>query len=131
MAIWGGSNGVVTFDDGALYEPSTDSWEPIAGGTSVPYHRSNHTAVWTGAEVIVFGGGYSNAGVPTALNDGGHYDPITATWNPVATLNAPQERYDHTAVWTGTEMIVWGGQYYQGGTWYRLADGARYWCNPN
>src|SRR5881628_123349 len=23
--------------------------------------------------------------------------------------NEPQARFDHTAVWTGTEMIIWGG----------------------
>jgi hypothetical protein len=28
----------------------------------------------------------------------------------VTTINAPSARNFHTAVWTGTEMIVWGGQ---------------------
>ena len=26
--------------------------------------------------------------------------------------NAPNARYFHTAVWTGSEMIVWGGDNY-------------------
>ena len=39
----------------------------------------------------------------------------------LATTNAPEARSDHTAVWTGTEMIVWGGA-----DWWYLGDGARY-----
>src|SRR6476660_899142 len=31
------------------------------------------------------------------------------TWTATSTTNAPSARAGHTAVWTGTEMIVWGG----------------------
>src|SRR5215471_8694524 len=31
------------------------------------------------------------------------------TWTDTSTANAASPRYGHTAVWTGTEMIVWGG----------------------
>ena len=31
------------------------------------------------------------------------------TWTPTNTTNAPSGRVDHSAVWTGTEMIMWGG----------------------
>ena len=31
------------------------------------------------------------------------------TWTATTTTNAPSNRPAHTAVWTGTEMIVWGG----------------------
>src|SRR6266403_3317813 len=31
------------------------------------------------------------------------------TWTPTTTANAPDGRLLHTAVWTGAEMIVWGG----------------------
>ena len=31
------------------------------------------------------------------------------TWTATTTANAPVARYRHTAVWTGSEMIVWGG----------------------
>ena len=29
-------------------------------------------------------------------------------WAATSTINAPTGRYEHTAVWTGSEMIVWG-----------------------
>ena len=31
------------------------------------------------------------------------------TWTATTTSNAPSARAVHTAVWTGSEMIVWGG----------------------
>src|SRR6266496_3257834 len=34
------------------------------------------------------------------------------TWAATTTANAPSARYSHTAVWTGTEMIVWGSYDY-------------------
>src|SRR5437016_6330650 len=37
-------------------------------------------------------------------------DPCTLdTWTATSTTNAPDARYYHTAGWTGSEMIVWGG----------------------
>ena len=43
------------------------------------------------------------------LNDGGRYDPAANTWTALPTSGAPAARDYHTAVWTGSEMIVWGG----------------------
>src|SRR5437867_7443955 len=34
---------------------------------------------------------------------------IDNTWTATSTTNAPAARDSHTAVWTGSEMIVWGG----------------------
>jgi hypothetical protein len=43
------------------------------------------------------------------LNSGGQYDPVADTWTSTATTGAPTARFGHSAVWTGSEMIVWGG----------------------
>src|SRR5207244_762484 len=37
------------------------------------------------------------------------HTPIPRCWTPMATAGAPSPRQDHTAVWTGSRMIVWGG----------------------
>src|ERR1035437_5010146 len=59
-------------------------------------------------------------------------DTITVTYSPVApidhwtattTIGAPSARDSHTAVWTGSKMIVWGGQSGSGGY---LNDGGLY-----
>jgi hypothetical protein len=34
---------------------------------------------------------------------------IDDSWTATSTTNAPSPRSSHTAVWTGSEMIVWGG----------------------
>ena len=80
-----------------------ETWTTIST-TNAPAARASHTAVWTGSEMIVWGG-YGG----TYLNTGGRYDPSTDSWTAVSTINAPAPRGGNTAVWTGTEMIVWGG----------------------
>src|SRR4051812_48054414 len=35
--------------------------------------------------------------------------PCTDEWAATSTTNAPSGRDGHTAVWTGSEMIVWSG----------------------
>jgi N-acetylneuraminic acid mutarotase len=69
-----------------------------------PEPRSDHTAVWTGTKMIVWGG---TGGGP--LDSGARYDPATDTWTATSLVNAPSPRTTHTAIWTGSEMIVWGG----------------------
>ena len=63
-----------------------------------------HAAVWTGSEMIVWGGDSAHR-----LNTGGRYNPSTDSWTATSTADAPTGRDFHTAVWTGSEMIVWGG----------------------
>ena len=82
-----------------------NSWTATSN-TNAPADRFDHTAVWTGTEMIIWGGtrdGFSN------LNTGGRYRPATDTWTDTSTAGAPLARSGHTAVWTGTEMVVWGG----------------------
>src|SRR5437870_6240922 len=80
-----------------------DTWSATFAG--VPDGRELHTAVWTGSEMIVWGGVSSSS----YLNSGGRYDPATDSWTATSITNAPAARFLHTAVWTGTRMIVWGG----------------------
>lgn len=82
------------------------SWQllPTEGA---PDPREQHSAVWTGSKMIIWGG---NGGPgKLTLNTGGVYDPTNRTWSPVSMTNAPSARHSHQAVWTGTKMIVWGG----------------------
>ena len=81
-----------------------DTWT-FTSIPNAPEARTEHTAVWTGSEMIVWGG-VNGFGV---FNTGGRYNPSTDTWTATSTTNAPSARAGHTAVWTGSEMIVWGG----------------------
>src|SRR5258708_4170076 len=104
MIVWGGYNGSY-LNSGGGYNPSTDSWT-ATGTTNAPVARAYHTAVWSGSQMIVWGG-YNGV---SFLNTGGRYNPSTDSWTATSTANAPSARDSHTAVWTGSEMIVWGGQ---------------------
>jgi hypothetical protein len=85
---------------------TNDTWSRTR--YQAPDARMRHTAVWTGSEMIVWGGngenGYSN------YQTGGRYNPSTDVWTPISTgPNVPPESYYDTVVWTGREMIIWGG----------------------
>jgi len=46
----------------------------------------------------------------TFAKTGGQYDPVGNSWTATSiTSGVPDGRTFHTAVWTGTKMIVWGG----------------------
>jgi N-acetylneuraminic acid mutarotase len=109
MIIWGGWNdsGPPSLNTGGRYNPSTDSWVATSL-TGAPSARYNHTQVWTGSEMIVWGG--STAYRSGYFNTGGRYDPAADSWTATSTYKAPTPRNGHTAVWTGSEMIVWGGE---------------------
>lgn len=105
VLIWGGVIGLR--GAGSHYDVLTDEWRTIST-TDAPTGRLNHTAIWTGTEMIVWGGQSSYA--KPGLANGAAYNPVTDTWRTLSSVAAPSGRYDHTAVWNGQEMIVWGGR---------------------
>jgi N-acetylneuraminic acid mutarotase len=123
MIIWGGQNNGNFFNTGGRYDPTTDTWIATST-TNAPTARADHAAVWTGSEMIVWGG---VVGPGTYTNAGGRYNPSTDSWIATSTTNPPSARECYyKAVWTGSEMIVWGGQ---GQNFVRLNTGGRY--NPD
>ncbi len=97
-----------------------EAW--VARSTS-PSPRWRHTAVWTGSEMLIWGGGAAGS----FLNDGGRYNPATDSWLPIATGGSPSGRWLHAGIWTGSEMLIWGGATVSG-TAYNipLNTGGRY-----
>jgi N-acetylneuraminic acid mutarotase len=101
MIVWGGDRTGWT-NVGAAYDPATDTWE-VVNRTGAPSPRGRHSAVWTGSEMIIWGGQTQSGAM---LSDGAAYDPRTAKWRPISACAAKSE---HSAIWTGSEMVVWGG----------------------
>ena len=63
-----------------------------------------HTAVWTGSEMIVWGGVSSEQSL---ANTGGRYDPVSDTWTgATSTVNAPTALARATMSATGTPTPV-------------------------
>ncbi len=77
--------------------------------------RFRHSAVWTGTEMIVWGGQGNSSGFGYGRNNGAAYNMTADTWRLInqstipSGLGSTNGRFDHTAVWTGSAMIVWGG----------------------
>ena len=109
MIVWGGyTSGTASLNSGGRYDPTTDAWLPTGIGTACPTPRRGHAAVWTGSSMIVWGGGTDPSYGLTAT--GGRYNPSTNSWTATRNTSAPEPRAYHSAVWTGTWMIVWGGE---------------------
>lgn len=107
LIVWGGASNFNYFNTGSRYNPSLDTWTATSM-VDPPTRRFNHTAVWTGSEMIVWGGSFYDNGYQY-LNSGGRYNPTIDNWTPTNLTNAPIARDYHTAIWTGSEMIAWGG----------------------
>ena len=110
MIIWGGSSGTVYQNTGGQYDSRLDQWQPTPIDNSTPTPRGAHSAVWTGSEMIVWGGYSVNGTLAVYHNDGGRYNPDNRLWLPTTLIGAPAPRDYQTAVWTGSSMIVWGGE---------------------
>lgn len=129
MLVWGGRSGGRPYNDGGLYDPKSDEWTPVTM-EGVPSLRTNHGAVWTGREMIVWGGQETLVMADGKLKgglrfrpDGKIYDPVLDRWRPMSTRGLdtnvkkqPAGQEYHTSVWTGEEMITWGGARGSGAT---------------
>ncbi len=127
MIVWGGTrafNADSFLADGARYNPATDTWTPISKSPLSP--RIGADAVWTGKEMIIWGGMGGSIAKPTFLGDGARYNPTTDRWSMLPTQHEPSPRYGEAGGWTGKELIIWGGR--RLGANGELGDGARY--NP-
>ena len=99
---------------GAAYDPATDEWRMLEKLPLDP--RGWHSAVWTGDEMVVWGGVAepNTACFDCYAGDAGAYDPVSGTWRRINQGPLPG-RVEHSAVWTGDRMIVFGGGIPQGG----------------
>ena len=102
----------------AAYNPSTNTWRRIAPlpGSDVRYGFRG-TAVWDGREILVVGAG-AKAQSTFA------YSPRANHWRRLAPMPAP--RVGAPAVWSGKQLLVWGGSNLRGTA--QLPDGVAY--NP-
>jgi hypothetical protein len=126
LLVWGGQNAEGLLADGALLDPATGIWTALPT-LNAPSARRFATGIWAGDRLIVFGGegesGVVGAGAVLPITGG----TTPGAWQALPALNAPSPRYRHTAVWTGTQLVIWGGLDGSGA----LADGAVYTLASN
>ena len=107
MLIWGGQRltGSEYRADGLSYQPATQTWTRIPPAPLAP--RADQRAVWTGSKMLVWAGDNPRL-FEIVYGDGAAYDPATRRWTPLPKSPLSPRVYN-SAVWTGRQMIVWGG----------------------
>jgi hypothetical protein len=105
-AVWTGNEAIFlqSVDDrvgGQAYDPESRRWREIAVGP-IPMQEGS-VAVWTGSELIVWGGGEPH---DPGARIGAAYDPATDSWRAIA--KAPVALNLASGMWTGREMLVFG-----------------------
>jgi len=103
VLVAGGARATGLSTAGFAYDPATNHSRrlpPTAG-------RAGAAAVWTGRRLLVWGG-QTFPGATVTARHGLSYDPIGNRWSALPPSLLPP-RVDPTVVWTGRELIVWGG----------------------
>jgi N-acetylneuraminic acid mutarotase len=114
----------VPYADGWAYTPATNQWRQLP---AMAVGRTGHVAVWTGHQLLVWGGKTraSKRAPYTTPSHGVVYDPATDQWS--ALPKAPiRGRVAATAVWTGSQLLIWGGRGIAE-PFPQFTDGAAYW----
>jgi hypothetical protein len=123
---------------GAVYDRGQDKWQPMSTAGAPTPRTGDGNAVWTGKEMVVWGGmtgdsikanlhctggaGYDQC---QRLGDGGRYDPVSDTWRPLGGVNPLVARSGHFMAWIGKRVFIAGGTTYQP-QYTALNDGALY-----
>jgi hypothetical protein len=105
-------------DDGAAYDPEADRWRPVAKA-GAPAGRMDAAAVWTGSEVLIFGGKTSD-GAEDAC-EGAAYDPVSDHWRSVVAPGC-LSRGSLRAAWAPKGLLIVGEP--EGDTVYPPREGA-------
>ena len=106
LLIWGGIGSSSYI--GGKYNPTSDSWTAMSN-PNIFLGEFSHSAIWTGTEMIVWGGNVNVGGDDFPSKAGARYIPASNSWVETNYNDAPSARGNHSAIWTGTEMIIWGG----------------------
>ena len=126
LVYWGGASHplVRAHADGAAFNPDTNQWAtlpPAPEGQQWQPEGDDGVAVWTGREVLVWGGwtvpdpvAAPNVGT---LADGVAHDPARQTWRrlPRPPVQLRWASLNQWVLWTGRELLVGGVEQGPGG----------------
>lgn len=101
--------------DSLVSQPDPCAYHALYGqddsgvGCDAPFDpRAGHVAVWTGEEVLIYGGRSGSASIPP-LTTGLGFDPDNRAWRSLEPSPAGVSFWPASqAIWTGDEMIVVG-----------------------
>lgn len=107
-SLWDGSEVLFLSSTGArgmAYNPAVNRWRLLP---AMPLPRKGFIAVWTGRQVLVWGGLAGSFPTWQPPAHGEIYTPAINRWSalPASPLHG---RANPLAVWTRSQMMVWGG----------------------
>jgi hypothetical protein len=106
MIVYGSPHGGSAVDTGALYDPTSNSWTPMASGPNA------YSGILAGNYFVTIGNEFW---LPF-----GQYDLVTGNWatvKPDTMLTSGIVGADDPALgWTGDQIVVWGGS--PAGSWF-------------
>ena len=119
LIVWGGPD-----SNGARFDPTTGAWRAISTAPIAARTRTWSAIASSERELYMWGGVNVDGSIAA---DGAAYDPAADRWRllPAAPIEG---RAYASAVWSGRELIVWGGTTTPAGNSGGRADGAAY--NP-
>ncbi len=128
LVVWGGlaPDYTTLVNTGAVLDLTTNTWATMST-TNAPSARFDFCAVGTSTNKLIVWGGRISSSSQNATGDGAVFDVSSNSWTTMATSGAPVGRFGYSAVWTGTEMILFGGSLGIAGSAY-LNSGGKY--NP-
>ncbi|KAF3912713.1 hypothetical protein ABW21_db0207834 [Orbilia brochopaga] len=108
LYLFGGTNGVIWFNDVWAYDPRTNSWSQLDCIGYIPSPREGHSAALVGDTMYVFGG-RSNDG--TDLGDLAAFRIPSRRWYTFQNMGpSPSPRSGHSMTTFGTRIFVKGGE---------------------
>jgi hypothetical protein len=114
LLVYGGTGATALSANHGRYNPMTDAWLNLTQGANFPGPRVRHVGLSTGGRLFVWGGDNCFGNCGTFLNTGAYYNAAADSWGVVPTTNAPSGRRRATGVYSGSEVVVWGGQLQSG-----------------
>jgi N-acetylneuraminic acid mutarotase len=116
---WGGRRGTgqpLALADGGRYDPAGGTWSSMntSGAPSARHaaHRETGWAVRSGSDRTLLVGGYGGSPPLTEANvqrNGGIYNSTANSWSPAPPWPSNEAHLWGVAVWTGSELFLWGG----------------------
>jgi hypothetical protein len=91
-------------------QPANEPWSSYPPGwtelPTPPQQRFDPALVWTGSQLLSWGGKSSGSSDAKPVANGWSFDPATGQWSAIP--EAPEALVNTGGIWSGTQALFWG-----------------------